>query len=60
MPDKPSSHFASFASFAIALPLYRVFDYAIEPIDSVGTGENINSSSGDDAPRKTRVWLSGR
>ncbi|MFT5811641.1 MAG: primosomal protein N' (replication factor Y) [Rubritalea sp.] len=31
MSAKPLSHFAS---FAIAIPLYRVFDYAVEPIDS--------------------------
>jgi primosomal protein N' (replication factor Y) len=31
LSDKPLSHFAS---FAIAIPLYRVFDYAVEPIDS--------------------------
>ena len=46
MPDKPSNQFAS---FAIALPLYRVFDYAIEPIDSIGTGAISNTSSGGDA-----------
>jgi primosomal protein N' (replication factor Y) len=31
LSDKPLSHFAS---FVIAIPLYRVFDYAVEPIDS--------------------------
>jgi primosomal protein N' (replication factor Y) len=54
LPDKPSSHFAS---FAIALPLYRVFDYAIEPIDSVGTGEISNSSSGGDATHVGKRFL---
>ena len=32
MLDKPLSHFAS---FAIAIPLYRIFDYEIMPIDSM-------------------------
>ena len=41
MSDKLLSHFAS---FAIAIPLYRVFDYAIEPVDSIGNG-----STGTDA-----------
>lgn len=35
MSDKSLSHFAS---FAIAIPLYRVFDYVIEPIDTMNSG----------------------
>ena len=36
MPDKPLNHFAS---FAIAIPLYRVFDYAMDNSDSANIGK---------------------
>ena len=39
MLDKPLTHFAS---FAIAIPLYRVFDYAIEPTASESLDSIIN------------------
>jgi primosomal protein N' (replication factor Y) len=35
MPDKPAKRFAS---FAIAIPLYRIFDYAIDPGKSAAPG----------------------
>ncbi len=35
MSDKPAKRFAS---FAIAIPLYRIFDYAIEPGKSGAAG----------------------
>jgi primosomal protein N' (replication factor Y) len=54
LPDKPSSHFAS---FAIALPLYRVFDYAIAPIDSIGIGAIGNSSTDGDAAHIGKRFL---
>ncbi|MFT5549283.1 MAG: primosomal protein N' (replication factor Y), partial [Candidatus Azotimanducaceae bacterium] len=45
MSDKPEIHFAS---FAIAIPLYRVFDYAIEPIDPVSLDSNGNDGVDSD------------
>ena len=36
VPDKP---FSQFASFAIAIPLYRVFDYALDEADPAQAGK---------------------
>lgn len=42
MPKAPLNHFAS---FAISIPLYRVFDYAIDSIDSISQdSSNVDAS----------------
>ncbi|MFT5659101.1 MAG: primosomal protein N' (replication factor Y) [Gammaproteobacteria bacterium] len=55
VPEKPASHFAS---FAIAIPLYRVFDYALDELNSAGAGKRFRLPFGSGS--KTGIFLNAQ